>query len=198
MIQYKHASVAAFEGYAGSSRSGFRAEVEAQRALGQIDDILAYFDEHRAGKPLHGPAGPRIAKSVDAACDELGPLPAMIADRARLRTILASLARTVGILADCFFDPSTALCLKHAIEPDRSAPLVALCEPTRCPNACITARHRPVWARAADDARILLREKRLSELQRVALRRDLDRIEAVLDGITKPASPDPLARSSPI
>ena len=49
MIQYKHASVAAFEGYAGSSRSGFRAEVEAQRALGQIDDILAYFDERRAG-----------------------------------------------------------------------------------------------------------------------------------------------------
>jgi hypothetical protein len=69
---------------------------------------------------------------------------------------------------------------------------------TRCPNACITARHRPIWTRAADDARILLREKRLSELQRVALRRDLDRIEAVLDGITKPTSPDPLARSSPI
>ena len=200
MIQYKHASVAAFEGYAGSSRSGFRAEVEAQRALGQLDDILAYFDQYHAGKSLYGPAGRRIAKTMAAAADELGPLPTMIADRARLRTLLASLARTlhVGILADCFFDPSTALCLKHATEPDRSAPLVALCEPTRCPNACITARHRPVWARAADDARILLREKRLSELQRVALRRDLDRIEAVLDGITKPASPDPPARSSPI
>jgi hypothetical protein len=39
MIQYKHASVAAFEGYAGSSRSGFRAEVEAERRLGQIEDI---------------------------------------------------------------------------------------------------------------------------------------------------------------
>jgi hypothetical protein len=200
MIQYKHASVAAFEGYAGSSRSGFRAEVEAQRALGQLDDILAYFDEHRAGKSPYGPAAPRIAKTMAAAADELGPLPAMIADRARLRVLLASLARTlhVGILADCFFDPSTALCLKHTSASDRATPLVALCEPTRCPNACITARHRPVWARAGDDARILLREKRLSELQRVALRRDLDRIEAVLDGITKPASPDPLARSSPI
>jgi hypothetical protein len=55
------------------------------------------------------------------------------------------------------------------------------------PHACITARHRPVRAWAADDARILLREKRLSELQRVALRRDLDRIDSVLDGITKPA-----------
>lgn len=59
MIQYKHASVAAFEGYVGSSRSGFRAEVDAQRALGQLDDILAYFDEHRliaaniAGAAVH-------------------------------------------------------------------------------------------------------------------------------------------------
>jgi integrase len=200
MIQYKHASVAAFEGYAGSSRSGFRAEVEAQRTLGQLDDILSYFDEHHAGKPLCGPAGPRIAKTMAAAADELGPLPAIVADRARLRTLLASLARTlhVGILADCFFDPSTALCLKHTGTPDRATPLVALCEPTRCPNACIAQRHRPVWARAAEDARMLLREKRLSELQRVALRRDLDRIEVVLDGITTPASPDPPTWSSQI
>ena len=133
-----------------------------------------------------------------AAADELGPLPAMIADRARLRALLASLARTLhgGILADCFFDPATALCLKHAGAPDHAAPLLALCEPTRCPNACITQRHRPVWARAAEDARTLLREKRLSVLQRVALRRDLDRIEAVLAEITAPASADPPPRSA--
>ncbi len=199
MIQYKHASVAAFEGYAGSSKSGFSAEVEAQRALGQLDDVLVYFNERRTGKPLHGPAAPRIAKAMDAAANELDPLPAMIADRARLRAMLASLARTlhVGVLADCFFDPSTALCLKHAEEPDRSAPFVALCEPTHCPNACITERHKPVWAQAADDARTLLREKRLSALQRSALRRDLDRIEAILDGITTPVSADP-PQSSPI
>ena len=79
---------------------------------------------------------------------------------------------------------------KHAGTPDHAAPLVALCEPTRCPNACITQRHRPVWARAAEDARMLLREKRLSTLQRTALRRDLDRIEAVLAGITTAVSAD--------
>ena len=44
MIENKHASVAAFEGYAGSSASGFRAEVEAQRRIGQLDEILVYFD----------------------------------------------------------------------------------------------------------------------------------------------------------
>ena len=37
---------------------------------------------------------------------------------------------------------------------------------------------RAFWSRAADDGRILLHEKRLSELQRLALRRDLDRIDA--------------------
>ena len=64
--------------------------------------------------------------------------------------------------------------------------MIALCEPTRCPNACITARHRPAWARASDDAKALLKEKRLSELQRTALTQDIRRIEGVLDGITTP------------
>jgi hypothetical protein len=200
MIQYKHASVAAFEGYAGSSRSGFRAEVEAERRLGQMDDILAYFDERQGGASLSGPAAALVGRTLDAAARDLKPLPGMIADRGRLRVLLAGAARKlhVGVLAECFFDPATALCLQRATDPGRSAPLIALCEPTRCPNACIAARHRPVWARSADDARALLKEKRLSALQRAIVRRDLERIEAVLDGITKPASPNPPARSSRI
>jgi hypothetical protein len=191
MIQYKHASVAAFEGYAGASASGFRAEVEAQRRLGQQGDILEYFDRRRAGAVSSGPAGPRIAGALDTAARTLGPLPAMLADQARLRRLLADLARTlhVGVLADCFFDPATALCLKQAGMPERAEPLGTLCQPTRCPNACLTDRHRSAWGRAADEARALLREKRLPELQRVALRQDLDRIEAVLDGIVGPSEP---------
>ena len=188
MIQYKHASVAAFEGYAGSSKSGFRAEVENQRALGQLDDLLVYFDERQVGSTLSGPAAPRISKALDAAAVELSPLPVIIADRARLRTMLASLARTlhVGVLADCFFDPGTALCLKQATNADNNKmPLTVLCQPTRCPNACITARHRPAWARSADEARAVLKEKRLSSLQRSALQQDLARIEAVLDDIDR-------------
>jgi hypothetical protein len=185
MIQYKHASVAAFEGYSGASRSGFRAEVEAERRLGQLDDILTYFDERQDGVRLFGPAASRVERTLDAAADELQPWSGMIADRGRLRTLLASTARVlhVGILADCFFDPTTAVCLRHATAPNRTASVVALCAPTRCPNACITARHRLAWSRAADDARTLLTEKRLSALQRATLAQDLDRIEAALNGI---------------
>jgi len=185
MIQYKHVSAAAFEGYAGASSSGFRAEIENQRAIGQLDDLLVYFDDRQEGLMPSGPAGPRIARTLDAVAAELDPLPAMIADRARLRTLLASLARTlhVGVLADCFFDPATALCLKHATNSDAKTPLTALCQPARCPNACITARHRPAWEKAARDAKALLKEKRLSRPQRIALQQDLARFKTVVAGI---------------
>lgn len=182
MIQYKHASVAAFEGYAGSSRSGFRSEIEAQRALGQIDDILVYFDERQNGARLGGPAAHRIENTLDAAKTALAPLPAMIADRARLRNMLASLAQTlhVGPLADCFFNPATALCLNRISGVDQSGPMISMCEPQRCPNACIAERHRPYWLRGADEARALLREKRLPEPQRVTLEAEVARVERVL------------------
>ena len=190
MIQYKHASVAAFEGYAGSSRSGFRGEIEAQRALGQIDDTLVYFDDRQGGARLGGPAANRIGAALDTAAHELAPLPAMIADRPRLRTMLGSLARTlhVGPLADCFFDPATALCLNRISEPGATGPMIAMCEPVRCPNACIAERHRPAWQRGADEARLLLREKRLPELQRVTLQAEVARIERVLEQIAPGAA----------
>src|SRR3546814_9685149 len=67
--------------------------VEAQHRLGQLDDLLDYFDRRQGGASLGGPAGPRIARTLDDAGVRLGPLPAMIADRARLRVMLASVAR---------------------------------------------------------------------------------------------------------
>jgi len=190
MIQYKHASVAAFEGYAGSSRSVFRAEIARERALGQIDDIMTYFDAHQDGLSLSGPASKRVMRSLDTAAAELPPLPGAVADRARLRTLLKDLARTlhVGPLADCFFDPAHALCLKRATDAERDAPALALCEPTRCPNACFTARHRSVWAKARDDTAAMLKEKRLSPAQRMVLKADIARYRGVLDAIDAPAS----------
>ncbi|HRO02604.1 MAG TPA: integrase [Terricaulis sp.] len=190
MIQYKHASVAAFEGYAGSSRSGFRAEIARERALGQIDDIMSYFDAHQDGLSLSGPASARVKRSLDDAAGELSPLPGRVADRAKLRTLLKDLARTlhVGPLADCFFDPAHALCLKRATDVEREAPAMALCEPTRCPNACFTARHRSVWAKARDDAKLLLKEKRLSRAQRTVLKADIARYERVIAAVDAPAA----------
>jgi len=182
MIQYKHASIAAYEGYAGSSRSGFRSEVERERALAQLDDVLSYFERHRAGEVLMGPAAARVSSELQQAVDNLGPLPGHIADPARVRAMLAHLARTlyIGVLNDCFFNPATALCLNGKTE--RNAPAMAHCHPDRCPNSCVTSRHRPAWQRAADEVRTLLQEKRLPELQRAALQQELTRLNTILRG----------------
>lgn len=190
MIQYKHASVAAFEGYAGSSPSGFRAEIAREHALGQLEDILTYFNTHRDGLSISGPASTRVKQSLGAVAAELSSPSAAVADRGRLRVLLKDLARTlhVGPLADCFFDPAHALCLKRATTSEADAPAIALCEPTRCPNACFTARHRAVWAKAQDDAQALLREKRLSAAQRTTLKLDHARYARVVKQIDASSS----------
>ena len=51
------------------------------------------------------------------------------------------------------------------------------------PNACIAERHRPAWQRGVDEARLLLREKRLPEPQRVTLQAEVARIQRVLEQI---------------
>jgi hypothetical protein len=103
-----------------------------------------------------------------------------VADPARVRAMLAHVAKTlfVGVLNDCFFDPATALCLNGKSE--RTAPAMAQCRPDRCPNSCITSRHRPQWAKAIADGEALLMTKRLSPLQRQAIESDVDRYRSVI------------------
>lgn len=173
-IQYKHASIAMFEGYAGGSASGFRREVEQERALGQLDDIVDYYDNIRRGHRPTGPASARLVAECDRVRAELGDLPARVVDRQRLRAMLGHLARTlhVGFLNDCFFEPATALCLDRSGAADRTAPVLSHCSPDRCPNSCLTDRHLGPWEASIAEAETLLKDKRLSPLQRRALADD--------------------------
>ncbi|WGR70330.1 MULTISPECIES: hypothetical protein [unclassified Bradyrhizobium] len=175
-IQYKHASVAMFDGYAGSSASGFRQEVEQERALGQLDDVVAQYEAHCRGQELAGPAASRLAAEYDRVQRELEPFPGRIADMGRLRAMLAHLARTlhVGHLNDCFFEQATALCLDKG-KGRPTGPALSRCAPDRCPNACITQRHLPVWEASIAEADLLLQDKRVPRFQREALQRDNDR-----------------------
>src|SRR6266478_4540279 len=92
-----------------------------------------------------GPAAARISSELQQAVDKLGPLPGHIADPARVRAMLAHVAKTlfVGVMNDCFFDPATALCLNGKTEA--ATPVMAQCRPDRCPNSCIASHHRPLW-----------------------------------------------------
>ncbi|MCG0283932.1 hypothetical protein [Streptomyces sp. PSAA01] len=59
MIQYKHLSVAMFEGYAGTSASGFRAEVAAEEALARLADVVERYEDFKAGVRSSSPGGAR-------------------------------------------------------------------------------------------------------------------------------------------
>jgi hypothetical protein len=183
-IQYKHASIAMFEGYAGSIPSGFRREVEQERALGQLDDVVEHYEEAiRRGLPPTGPAAARLRSEFARIRDELGDFPGHIADAQRVRAMLAHLGRTlhVGLLADCFFDPDTALCLdREGATPDRSAPAPSHCRPDRCPNACITRRHLAPWQMSIADGEEMLRAKHLSSLQRQIIADDNERKQRLI------------------
>lgn len=180
-IQYKHASVAMFDGYAGSSASGFRQEVEQEHHLGQLDDIVAHYEATQREERLAGPAASRVTQEIERVTQEIGSLPGVIADGKRVKAMLAHLARTlhVGYLCDCFFEPATALCLNQSTG-SANQPVLSNCAPDRCPNSCITRRHLPGWLAAISHAEAMLEEKRLSTVQRTAIRQDRDRMRKLI------------------
>jgi len=180
-IQYKHASVAMFDGYAGSSSSGFRQEVEQEQHLGQLEDIVAHYDARLRGERLVGPGAARVTQEVDHCAREIGALPGVIADDKRVKAMLGHLARSlhVGVLNDCFFERASALCLGQSKGPN-DQPLLSNCAPDRCPNSCIARRHLPAWQAALAHAEAMLGEKRLSKVQRDVIRQDLDRMRKLV------------------
>lgn len=188
-IQYKHASVAMFDGYAGSSACGFRQEVEAERHLGQIDDIVTHYETRLRREPLGGPAAARIAGELDRVAREAGPLPGIVADSKRVKAMLGHLARSlhVGILNDCFFERTSALCLAASKDPS-DQPRLSVCAPDRCPNSCIARSHLPAWQGAIARADVVLGDKRLSKLQRDVIRQDRDRMRKLISPLLQDPS----------
>jgi hypothetical protein len=183
-IQYQHVSVATFEGYAGQSASGFRNEIEAERQLQQMEDIVDRYEDYCRGMKATGPGAAHIGRVFGEVQQELGDFPGKIVDRGRVWAMLLHLGRTLypGLLNDCFFDPAVAHCLK-AVKSE--TPLIAQCHPDRCPNSCITQRHLPAWEQAEAQAKEHLRQRHLPVLQRTIIEQqiaDFSRVIAPLKG----------------
>ena len=180
-IQLKQVRAATFEGYAGTSASGLPQEVETEHYLGRLDDMFEYFEAFQGGRSLSGGAKKRVEAILSDALAALSPLPGQVVDPTRVRAMLANLARTlyVGPLADCFFEPEHAVCLKNA--SSKSKPQISVCAPTKCANACITDRHAPAWKQAQARAETFLKNPRLPPLQRQVLQDDVRRYRRIVE-----------------
>ncbi|MFH9612904.1 hypothetical protein ACH4MM_03890 [Streptomyces pratensis] len=141
--QYKHASFAIFEGYAGTSASGFADEVEADKATAKLDYVEDLYHDWNEGGQSAGGATSRVEAEFDRIRAELGDLPGTAASPERLRTMLRHLTRTLhpGVLNDCFHQPATAVCEKRSGGLGRPLPMLNMC--LTCPNSRRSSIHLP-------------------------------------------------------
>jgi hypothetical protein len=188
-IQYQHAQVTMFEGYAGTTRSGFAQEVQAEREAANLAELFDLVVGALVGRGLAGQGGALLARRVRAISEEMGGLEGVIAHPERVKSMLKSEAANLhpALLNDCFFDPAVAKCLRGAPDDQRHSPVPNRCEPFRCTNAVISAKHRPLWE--DEHARVdeLLKAARaMPAAQRVVLMTRKGQIEDVLRTVEGP------------
>ncbi|MFD4338388.1 hypothetical protein ACFWPP_14555 [Streptomyces anulatus] len=150
--QYKHAGFALFEGYAGTSASGFADEVAAEEATAKLDYVEDLYHGWIERGQTAGGAAQRIDAEFDRIRAELGELPGTAASPERLRTMLRHLTRTLhpGILNDCFHQPATAVCEKRSKGLGHPLPMLNMC--LTCPNSHRSAAHLPRLHQARNSA----------------------------------------------
>jgi hypothetical protein len=182
--QYKHAAIAMFDGYAGSSASGFAAEVASEKATALLDyaeDL--YRDWNDAGRSSGG-ATSAINAEFNRIRQELDDLPGTVASPARLRTMLEHLTKILhpGVLNDCFYRPETAACATRAATRGRPLPMLNTC--CTCPNARRSGVHLPRLTLARDQARQDLQQaeaRPLAPLQHAAVVGHAEQLEKLIE-----------------
>jgi hypothetical protein len=147
-IQYRHLSVQMFEGYAGTSTSGFRHEVEAEQALQRGEKLVDLATGTRPAQ-LVGPAADEARTRLTAFTAHFPGK--VVNDRKRLQRLMTADDPNIhpGQYVTCVYNPDRALCHQDRpaadpgthrdTQPGASAgPTLAHCRPTRCRNVTLT------------------------------------------------------------
>ncbi|WP_326718835.1 hypothetical protein OHT59_04435 [Streptomyces sp. NBC_00243] len=134
-IQYRHHSVQMFEGYAGTSSSGFRQEVEAEQAFTRSEQLCDLILAAAPGR-LAGPAGEEAEARLKAIAREVQFPGKVIADPKRLQRHITRHDPHVypGEFVTCVYNPDRALCRRA----EADGPSLQHCQPLTCRNVALT------------------------------------------------------------
>lgn len=145
-LQYKHQSIQMFEGYAGTSDSGFRAEVESEQALARGEHLLTMVDAHEHHQ-FEGPAAAEAVRRLDALSRRTGFTGQVVLDPARLKRIMRKHDPAIypGRFITCVHDPAKALCEKARTTATEGLPEHGGCQPLACQNVTLTSANRDQW-----------------------------------------------------
>lgn len=139
-IQYRHHSIQMFEGYAGTSDSGFRAEVEAEQAIERGDHLRAMIECH-GHEDLAGPSADEARRRIADFERKVSFGGTVVTDRKRMALIMKRDDPKIyfGEFVACVYNPETALCRKRTSGKAGTTPDLADCKPLRCRNVALTA-----------------------------------------------------------
>jgi hypothetical protein len=133
-----------FEGYAGTSTSGFRAEVEAEQALERGEGLLGMV-EHYEHQQLSGPAAREAKARLEEFDRQAVFAGTVVTDQRRLQLIMRRHDPNVfpGKFVTCVFNPDKAMCLRPKATQHRPAPND--CKPLACRNVALTPANLAAW-----------------------------------------------------
>lgn len=151
-LQYRHHSIQMFEGYAGTSDSGFRAEVESEQALTRGEHLMATVEAHEHTK-LGGPAAAEAAERLKDFAERARFGGKVVLDSRRLQRIMAKHDPAVypGEYITCVHDHTKALCEKARTDRGEGLPDHGGCKPLACRNVALTSSNADAWKRELGD-----------------------------------------------
>jgi integrase len=145
-IAYRHHCVQVFEGYAGTSESGFRAEVESEQALARGQHLMASVEAHQHTQ-FTGPAADEAARRLGEFGERAGFQGKVVLDSSRLRRLMARHDPAVypGEYVTCVHDHSKALCEKARNRRSEGLPDHGSCKPLACRNVALAPDNIASW-----------------------------------------------------
>ncbi len=150
-LAYRHHCVQVFEGYAGTSDSGFRAEVESEQALARGEHLMAAVDAHEHTS-LTGPAAAESARRLETFGARARFQGKVVLDDNRLRRLMAKHDPAVypGEYITCVHDHAKALCERARHRGSEGLPDHGGCKPLACRNVALTPENIAAWQREID------------------------------------------------
>jgi integrase len=150
-LQYRHHGIQIFEGYAGTSDSGFRAEVESEQALARGEHYLAMADAHEHTE-LTGPAAVEAARRLEGFGHRARFQGIVVTDERRLKRIMGREDPAVypGTYITCVHDHSKALCERARRGRSEGLPDHGECQPLACRNVALTSSNTQAWRSELD------------------------------------------------
>lgn len=138
-IQYRHQSIQMFEGYAGTSDSGFRAEVEAEQAIERGDQLRTLIENHEHDD-LAGPSAQEARRRIAEFERKVWFQGTVVTDRKRMALIMSRDDPKIyfGEYVACVYNPDKALCRNKISGEAGTAPDLGDCKPLQCRNVAVT------------------------------------------------------------